>query len=384
MATKDREGLRWPSFDRATDRAVLEILHSGRVNYHTGEWGKRFENAFSEWIVSSSGKQKKGKILPTSLSVSNGTAALHLAVEALGLGKGDEVIVTPYSFRASATAVNNAGARPVFADVGADHMLNARTIEQVITPRTKAVIVVHLYGQVADMGPILALAKRRGLKIIEDCAQCLGGEYRGRKVGTLGDVGCFSFCQSKHITTAGEGGMIVTSDIEVASRVRSLRDHGWTVGSSPKVYERIGYNFRLTEIQSAVGFGELKRLDRWNLPRRRKLFEMLDAGIRKIAASTGVVKSFPIDTAARKASFWLVPYVLDAQKLRVPVSQFIEETQKRGADTYRILWPLMKELPMARSLVDDTIGFWVHPTYSVNDLRRTLRVFRETVERFVK
>lgn len=184
----------WPQFNPKTAKRVEAILRSGKVNYWTGPEGAKFESAFAKWVG-----------VKNAVSVSNGTAALHLALEALGIGCGDEVVCTPYSFRASATCVNNAGAKPVFADVGTDHMLNAETIAKAVTKRTKAVIVVHLYGQVADMGPILALAKRRRLKVIEDCAQCLGGEYRGRKVGTLGDVGCFSFCQSKHITTGGEG-----------------------------------------------------------------------------------------------------------------------------------------------------------------------------------
>ena len=239
----------WPRFSAKAEREALKVLRSGRVNYWTGTRGREFEAAFAKWL----GAKR-------ALAVSSGTAALHLALEALGVGRGDDVVVTPYSFRASATAVANAGARPVFADVGPDHMLNARTIAAALTPRTRAVVVVHLYGQVADLSPILALARKRGIFVVEDCAQCLGGEYRGRKVGTLGDAGCFSFCQSKHITTAGEGGMVVCRSAKVAHAVESLRDHGWKVGSEPKEYDRIGYNARLTEIQSAVGLCELERL----------------------------------------------------------------------------------------------------------------------------
>ena len=202
----------WPQFNPKTIGRVSAILKSGKVNYWTGPEGAKFESAFAKWVG-----------VKNAVSVSNGTAALHLALEALGIGRGDEVICTPYSFRASATCVDNAGAKPVFADVGTDHMLNAETITKAITKRTKAVIVVHLYGQVADMGPILALAKRRGIKVIEDCAQCLGGEYRGHKVGTLGDVGCFSFCQSKHITTGGEGGMVVSRDRKVTDAVARIK-----------------------------------------------------------------------------------------------------------------------------------------------------------------
>ena len=359
----------WPQFNPKTIGRVSAILKSGKVNYWTGPEGARFESAFAKWLG-----------VRNALSVSNGTAALHLALEALGIGRGDEVVCTPYSFRASATAVNNAGAKPVFADVGTDHMLNVATIEKALTKRTKAVIVVHLYGQVADMGPILALAKRRGIKVIEDCAQCLGGEYRGRKVGTLGDVGCFSFCQSKHITTGGEGGMVVSRNRKVTDAIRSLRDHGWVVGSAPKAFDRIGYNARLTEIQSIIGLGELERFDSWNLPRRRRLADYL----LKLMAGHPLVRFAPVDTKVRKASFWLVPFVLDAKKLKCSVARLIETVQKEGVGVYKIMWPLMAKKPVAADLICSTIGFWVHPTYSKDHIAAAVKAFRKFADAMMK
>ena len=359
----------WPQFNPKTIGRVAAILKSGKVNYWTGSEGARFEEAFARWCG-----------VRNAVSVGNGTSALHLALEALGIGRGDEVICTPYSFRASATCVSNAGAEPVFADVGTDHMLNAETIAKAITGRTKAVIVVHLYGQVVDMGPILALAKRRGLKVVEDCAQCLGGEYRGRKVGTLGDVGCFSFCQSKHITTGGEGGMVVCRDRKVADAVRSLRDHGWVVGSAPKAFDRVGYNSRLTEIQSVIGLGELERFDSWNLPRRRKLAEFLV----KSLGGHPLVRYAPVDTNERRASFWLVPFVLDAKRLKCSVARFIETVQGEGAGVYKIMWPLMAKKPVAAELMGGTIGFWVHPTYAKGDVVAAVRAFRKVADAMMK
>ena len=362
---KDR--MVWPRFSAKAEREALKVLRSGRVNYWTGNRGREFEAAFAKWI----GAKR-------ALAVSSGTAALHLALEALGVGRGDDVVVTPYSFRASATAVANAGARPVFADVGPDHLLSARTIAAALTPRTRAVVVVHLYGQVADMAPILALARKRGIFVVEDCAQCLGGEYRGRKVGTLGDAGCFSFCQSKHITTAGEGGMVVCRSAKTARAVESLRDHGWKVGSAPKEYDRVGYNARLTEIQSAVGLCELERLESWNLPRRRRLAERLVARLRRLSDSLGSaspIVGWPVDTPARRASFWLVPFVLDQKKLCVPVARFIENLQAAGVPAYRILWPLMAKKPTAVALAAWTVGFWVHPTLSFADMDRAASAF---------
>lgn len=356
------EPLNWPVFSRESEREVIKVLRSGRVNYWTGSRGKAFEEAFASYL----GVKK-------ALAVSSGTAALHLALEALGIGRGDDVVVTAYSFRASSTCVLNAGANPVYADVGADHMLNAETISRVLTPRTKAIIVVHLFGQVADMGPILALAKKKKLYVIEDCAQCLGGEYRGKKVGTLGDVGCFSFCQSKHITTLGEGGMVVCRSVRTARAVESLRDHGWKVASAPKEYERVGYNARLTEVQSAVGLCELSRFETWQMPRRRRLTEELLKSLRALDAQLGEKSPFaiwPVDTPERRASFWLVPVVLKPSALSCSVAKLVESMQKSSLPAYRILWPLEKALPMASKLESATVGFWVHPTLKISDIRR--------------
>ena len=363
----------WPQFNPKTAQRVAAILKSGKVNYWTGDEGRRFEKAFAQWVGARH-----------ALAVSNGTAALHLALEALGVGRGDEVICTPYSFVASSSCAYNAGARPVYADVGPDHMLNAETIARALTPRTKAVIVVHLFGQVADMGPILRLAKEKKFFVIEDCAQCLGGKYRNRKVGTLGDVGCFSFCQSKHITTGGEGGMVCTRFTKVADNVRSLRDHGWKVGSEPKYFDRVGYNFRMTEIQSVIGLGELERLDSWNLPQRQKLATELIGGLFLSRWGQTLVRQWPVDTKLRKASFWLVPFVLDEHKLKAPVGKFIEAMQKEGVGAYKVMWPLPKVLPMASHLVPNTIGFWVHPTYSSKEIQADIAAFEKVAAEMVR
>lgn len=372
-SNKKESPLLWPRFTDESIREVAKILRSGRVNYWTGDKGRAFEKAFAAYL----GVKK-------ALCVSSGTAALHLALEALGVGKGDDVVVTPYSFRASATCVNNAGARPVFADVGDDHMLNAETIARALTPRTKAVIVVHLYGQVADMAPILKLAKEKKFFVIEDCAQCLGGEYRGKKVGTLGDAGCFSFCQSKHITTGGEGGMVVCRSQQTLRNVESLRDHGWTVGSSPKEFSRVGWNARMTEMQSAVGLCELKRFESWNLPRRKRLADEFLVSLKKLSLSLGEKSPFllwPVDTEDRKASFWLVPIVFDERRLKCSVASFAEKLQKLGAPAYRVLWPLMAQKKNASKLLRSTIGFWVHPTMRVKDMKAAVMMIGDLIKK---
>ncbi len=351
----------WPQFDRTTIRAVQDILRSGRVNYWTGSVGRAFESAFADYLG-----------VREATSVANGSLALELALLALGVGPGDDVVVTPYSFRASATCAARVGANMVFADVAEDHLLCAETIERALTPKTKAVVVVHLYGQVVDMRPILALARRRHFFVIEDCAQCLGGRYDGRLVGTLGDVGCFSFCQSKHITTGGEGGLVVARRADVAWRVRSLRDHGWVVGSAPKVFDAIGTNARLTEIQSAIGLGALKRFETWNAPRRAARA----AAYREALQNHPLVLSAPVDTPLRRASFWLMPFVLDPSRLACPVATFIERMQAEGALVYKILWPLLSPTPVASRLIENTVGFWVHPTIPMREIKKTIAVFR--------
>ena len=192
----------WPSFTDDEITAVSQVLRSGRVNYWTGQEARAFEAEFVEWTGSRH-----------AIALANGTVALDLALHGIGIGTGDEVIVTPRSFIASASCVVNAGAIPVFADVDRDSgNLTAATIAAALTPRTRAVIAVHLAGWPCDMQPIMELAAAHGLRVIEDCAQAHGARYRGSGVGTIGHVGAWSFCQDKIMTTGGEGGMLATND----------------------------------------------------------------------------------------------------------------------------------------------------------------------------
>ena len=192
----------WPSFTNEEAEAVQRVLLSNKVNYWTGTECREFEREFAAWVGADH-----------AVALANGTLALDVALKALNIGPGDEVVVTPRTFLASVSCVVNAGATPVFADVDAESgNLTAQTIAAVLTPRTKAVICVHLAGWPCDMDPIMALAGRYGLKVIEDCAQAHGARYKGRSVGTIGHVGAWSFCQDKIMTTGGEGGMVTTND----------------------------------------------------------------------------------------------------------------------------------------------------------------------------
>ena len=399
----------WPQFDRRTDRKVLDILHSGRVNYWTGPVGLQFEAAWAKWLG-----------VRHAVSVSSGTAALHCALTALNIGSGDEVICTSYSFIASSFCALQCGALPVFCDVGTDHLLDPKKIEQAITRQTKAIVVVHLYGMVAEMDPILKIARRHQLAVIEDCAQCIGGVYKGRKVGTLGTISCFSFCQSKHFTTGGEGGMVCCNDDDLADELRSVRDHGCDMrakiglraeGSQLYVHRRVGYNFRMTEIQSAIGLGELRRFDTWNLPQRRKLGQALIRGLK----GHPLVKYAPVDTLTRQNAFWLVPFVLKVSKLKCSMKEFIEAVRAEGAAVHSVLWPEMYkeeafakqrgfgsrdypfhdpahraidytkvDCPVARAMTDATISFWTHPTYKLAHIKADVKAFKKVAAVLMK
>ncbi len=256
----------WPSYTAEEQQAVLDVLKSNRVNYWTGIECREFEKEFAAWCGAE-----------YAVSLANGTVALDLALKALGICPGDEVIVTPRTFIASISCVVNAGAVPVFADVETDSgNISARTIASVLTRRTKAVICVHLAGWPCDMDPIMELAAEHGLKVIEDCAQAHGARYKGRSVGTIGDVGAWSFCQDKIITTGGEGGMVTTNSRALWSKMWSFKDHG---KSWEAVYERqhppgfrwlhesFGTNWRMLEMQAAIGRIQLRRMPEWTARR---------------------------------------------------------------------------------------------------------------------
>ena len=205
----------WPTFTEEEKKLVLSVLESGKVSSIAGKMTRTFEQKFSEYIGTR-----------YALAVSNGTAALHTAIAALGIGAGDEVITTPFSFIATATSILHNNAVPVFADIDLDTFnMDPETIPDKITDRTKAILVVHLAGHPAEMDKIIGIAREYGLKIIEDCAQAIGTEYRGRKVGTFGEIAAFSFYQSKNMTT-GEGGMVVTNNDDIYEKARLFINHG--------------------------------------------------------------------------------------------------------------------------------------------------------------
>jgi len=258
--------LLWPTFAEDEIEAAAAVLRSGKANYWTGEEGRRFEEEFAQAFDCQYG-----------IALANGTLALEAALLALDIGAGDEVIVTPRSYSASASCVVTIGARPVFADIDpVSQNLTAETIEAALSEKTRAILLVHLAGWPCDMDPIIELAKARNLKIIEDCAQAHGAEYKGRKIGSMGHAAAFSFCQDKIMTTGGEGGMLLTQNRDVWLKAWSLKDHGKSHDvvfnkQHPEGFrwlmESFGSNWRLSEMQSAIGRLQLKKLPDWHAKR---------------------------------------------------------------------------------------------------------------------
>ena len=256
----------WPSHEQDEIDAVVEVLRSGKVNYWTGDIGKQFEREFAEHCGTN-----------RAIALANGTLALELALEAAGIGPGDDVIVTPRTFIASASCVVRLGARPVFADVSLDSQnLTPESVEAALTSNTRAIIAVHHAGWPCDMDGLIALADQHDLLLVEDCAQAHGARYKNRPVGGLGHVAAFSFCQDKIMTTGGEGGMLVTNDEALWKRAWTIKDHGKNYDAVLKqehapgfrwLHDSFGTNMRMTEMQAAIGRLQLKKLGDWSRTR---------------------------------------------------------------------------------------------------------------------
>ena len=325
----------WPQFDDKAIQAVTDVLRSGKVNYWTGRQGMAFERRYAEWQGSR-----------FAISTTNGTAALHVALTALGIGPGDEVIVPSYTFIATSFSVVQAGAVPRFADVNLDdHCISVASAGKLVNERTRAVMPVHLYGNVTDMDQVWAFARKHNLFVIEDNAEAFGGEYKGKKTGTLGHIAGCSFCQNKTFTTGGEGGMVTTDDEELAWAARSFRDHGYDVKERlnllemeqklPYIHNMVGWNYRMTEMQSAIGLAELERMDTWNLPTRRRNAHILIERLKRLPQVT----HFPVDTPDRRNGWYVLAFSLDIESLACDIQQFARAAAAEGAPVWKVFWP---------------------------------------------
>jgi len=325
----------WPQFSEKAISEVEDVLRSGKVNYWTGKRGMEFERRFAEWQGSK-----------YAISVATGTAALHTGLAALGIGPGDEVIVPSYTFIATSFSVVQAGAIPRFADVNLDdHCLSTESAERLINERTKAIMPVHLYGNVCDMDKVWALAKKYNLLVIEDNAEAYGGEFKGKKTGTLGNAAGCSFCQNKTFTTGGEGGMVTTDDEETAWRARSFRDHGYDVKQRlslldleqklPYIHNMVGWNYRMTEMQSAIGLAELERIEGWNMPARRRNARVIVDALKGMEE----VRFTPVDTPERRNGWYVMAFSLDIENMDCTIQEFVAAAGAEGAPCWKVFWP---------------------------------------------
>ncbi|MGI9205274.1 MAG: DegT/DnrJ/EryC1/StrS family aminotransferase [Woeseiaceae bacterium] len=379
----------WPSYTPEEVDSVSRVLSSNRVSYWTGTECREFEKEFAHELG-----------VEHAIALANGTLALEIALRALDIGPGDEVVVTPRSFVASASCVVASGARPVFADVDAETQnVTAATIRDVLTSKTRGVICVHLAGYPCDMDAIMALASEHDLKIIEDCAQAHGARYRNQMVGSIGHIGAWSFCQDKIMTTGGEGGMVTTRDRDLWSRMWSYKDHG---KSWESVYERehapgfpwrhdtFGSNYRMLEIQAVLGRIQLKKLPEWMRHRQRNA-AILD---KFMAAYDCIRRIQPPDHVTH--SYYRFDMFVRPERLREGWSRdrIIAECIARGVPAYFGACPEIyrekafqnagfaprQRLPMAKALGETCIQFLVHPTLDDQDMEFVGRSVAEVLE----
>jgi dTDP-4-amino-4,6-dideoxygalactose transaminase len=377
----------WPSFAGDEIEAAMQVLRSGNVNYWTGQEGSLFEAEYAAFVGTKH-----------AVALANGSVALELALRVLGVGPGDEVVTTPRTFIASASSVIAVGARPVFADVDRNSQnITAESIHDVLTPATKAIIPVHLAGWPCEMDEIMSLAREHGLKVIEDCAQAHGATYRGRQVGSIGDIGAFSFCQDKIITTAGEGGMITLSGDEAYEKAWAYKDHGKSYDAvyrrnhSPGfrwLHESFGTNWRLTEVQSAVGRLQLQKLHRW-VETRRNYAAILSACFAEVPGLRVTLPPDHIGHSYYKYYVFVRPGALLANWSR---DRVLAEINAKGipclsgscSEIYlekafpSELRPRQR-LSVAHELGERSLMFLVHPTLAPETISMTCDVVKEVM-----
>ena len=384
----------WPSYSEEETQAVANVLRSGRVNQWTGKEVCTFEDEFATFCDANH-----------AVAVANGTLALDLALRALDIGPGDEVVVTPRTFIASVSSVVLAGAKPVFADVERDSgNISPRTIEPVLSERTRAIVPVHLGGWPCDMPGIMQLASKHSLAVIEDCAQAHGARIDGRMVGSFGDVGAWSFCQDKIMTTAGEGGMVVCNDEDLRQRMWSFKDHGksWDAVFERRhppgfrwLHEDFGTNWRMLEIQAAVGRIQLRRMGDWSARRRaiaaryRATLQPFVNGVRTPEAPDGYdhacYRFYAYVRAEALRPGWSRDRIVEAVTGRgVPLFQgsCSEVYLEKAFDGTPFRPP--NRLPNAQELGETSLMFLTHPTLSDDDVDRICDAVAATLDEAVE
>ncbi|AZM37198.1 DegT/DnrJ/EryC1/StrS family aminotransferase [Acinetobacter sp. WCHA39] len=376
----------WPSFTEKEADAVKNILLSNKVNYWTGQECREFEKEFASF----SGTKY-------AVALANGTVALDVALKALQIGAGDDVIVTSRTFLASASSIVTAGANPIFADVELDSQnISRRTIEAVLTPNTKAIICVHLAGWMCDMDPIMQLAAEKGLYVIEDCAQAHGAKYKGKPAGSIGHIAAWSFCQDKIMTTGGEGGMVTTNDESLWKKMWSYKDHGKSYDSIYNkqhppgfrwLHDSFGTNWRMMEMQAVIGRIQLTYMPDWTKNR----IENADKILKAFDHSNYFTVNRPTDDylhAQYKCYVQVNINALPSGWSRDRIMQFINA---EGVPCYsgscsevylehafdNTNWRPKERLKNAQQLGETSLMFLVHPTLSEDNINKTVDVIQK-------
>ncbi|WP_039970711.1 DegT/DnrJ/EryC1/StrS family aminotransferase [Vibrio halioticoli] len=379
----------WPSFTEEEANAVSRVVLSNKVNYWTGTEGREFEKEFAAWVG-----------CKYAVALGNGTLALDIALKALDIGSGDDVITTSRTFLATASSIVTSGANPIFADVDLNSQnITAESIEAVLTPNTKAVIVVHLAGMPAEMDAIMALADKHNFKVIEDCAQAHGAKYKGRSVGSIGHIGAWSFCQDKIMTTGGEGGMVTTNDKELWSKMWSYKDHGKSFDAIYNrehppgfrwLHESFGTNWRMTEMQAVIGRIQLTRMNEWT-SKRQANGAAIDNAVSNLSVVRRVMVPDYIEHAEYKHYLFVEPEHLAPGWTR---DRIVDEINAQGVPAFQgscsevylekafddTPWRPSKRLTNAVELGQTSLMFLVHPTLTSDEISKTCHVIRQVLE----
>ncbi len=380
----------WPSFTQEEADAVSKVLLSNKVNYWTGQECREFEKEFATFA----GTQY-------AVALANGTVALDVALKALGIGAGDDVIVTSRTFLASASSIVTAGANPIFADVELDSQnISVRTIEAVLTPNTKAIICVHLAGWMCDMDPIMQLAAERGLYVIEDCAQAHGAQYKGKPAGSIGHISAWSFCQDKIMTTGGEGGMVTTNDEALWKKMWSYKDHGKNFDSIYNkqhppgfrwLHDSFGTNWRMMEMQAVIGRIQLKKMTEWTEIRNKNMQRIYSA-FEKTPYITFFQPSNDYIHAAYKC---YVQVNVDQLPEGWSRDRIMNEIAELGVPCFsgscsevylehafdNTPWRPVQRLQNAQKLGENSLMFLVHPTLSEDSINQTISAIEQVLTR---
>lgn len=392
MAVQSSSFSPWPSFDEEQVNVVAEVLRSGKVNYWTGEQGRMFEREYAEYVGCDHG-----------IAVANGTVALELALFALGIGPGDEVITTSRTFIATASCIVVRGATPVFADVDENSQnLTVESIKKVVTEKTKAIIAVHLAGWPCDIEAMMSFAEERNIKVIEDCAQAHGATLNGKQVGSMGHVAAFSFCQDKIITTGGEGGMVTTNNEALWSKMWSYKDHGksWDAvyrRDHPQgfrwLHDSFGTNWRMTEMQAVLGRYQLKKLANWTQKRQHNADRIWRAAREYPALRVPEVPDH-IGHAAYKCYVFVRPEFLKQGWSR---DRIMSEINHQGVPCFSgscsevylekafdgIEYGDVRDLPTAKMLGETSLMFLVHPTLTDDEVDKVCESLTHVMDKAV-